>query len=489
MKAIISRYIFAAAVMFAGFAMQALDLPIKTVNGHMVYFYKVEKKESVYGIAKRLKLSREEIVRHNPSVNDGVKKGMELYFPVSEYAQIDSDELRKRAEEIDGDQDRIVGETDPQPAMMQKEPTIALLLPFGLDKAEQSRTNELALDFYKGFLIGADTLARRNGHVNIAAFDTESTSIALDSIMRLREVAEAAIIVAPNNQQALSSIAADAVATQTRVFNIFTVHDSLYLTNPMVIQANIPQKQMYKLAADAFITRYGAFTPVILRNTAGKNDKEAFVSYLNERLAERNIVPMVLEYENNLTMATLESLPTGAGEKYVMVPTSGSLAEFNRFAHTLKMFRDKISRVDIEAEDFDPLAPTPQVALFGYPDWTAFRGEALDMLHKLEVTLYSRFFDNFSGFAARNLENDFRYWYGSDIIESVPSQAILGFDTACCLIKNLRANNGVFDPEFPQIFEGVQSAFEFERTGEGYSNATLYILEYQPDGRISEQTI
>ena len=137
MKAIISRYIFAAAVMFAGFAMQALDLPIKTVNGHMVYFYKVEKKESVYGIAKRLNLSREEIVRHNPSVNDGVKKGMELYFPVSEYAQINSDELRERAEEIDGDRDRIVDETDPQPAMMQKEPTIALLLPFGQNSRAQ----------------------------------------------------------------------------------------------------------------------------------------------------------------------------------------------------------------------------------------------------------------------------------------------------------------------------------------------------------------
>lgn len=475
--------------MLAGFAVQALDLPIKTVNGRMVYFYKVEKKESVYGIAKRLHLSREEIVRHNPAVDDGVKKGMELYFPVSEYAQIDSDELRDKADGINGDGPELAADTVPEQAMMQKEPTIALLLPFGLDKAELSRTNELALDFYKGFMIGADTLARRSGHVNIAAFDTESPSLPLDSIMRRHEVASAAIIVAPNNQQDLAAIAADALAAQTRVFNVFTVHDSLYLTNPMVVQANIPQKQMYKLAADAFITRYGAYTPVILRNSAGKNDKEAFVAYLTERLAERGVVPQVMEYENNLTMANLETLPVGAGEKYVMLPCSGSLAEFNKFAHTLKMFRDRISMVDTEAEDYDPTAPLPQVALFGYPDWTAFRGEALDMLHKLGVTVYSRFFDNFSGFEARNLENDFRYWYGSEIIESVPSQATLGFDTACYLIKNLRANNGVYDPEFPQFFEGVQSAFEFEKTGEGYTNATLYILEYQPDGRISEQTI
>ena len=68
------------------FHAEALDLPVKVVKGTEVYYYKVNNNESVYGISKKLGIPREDIVRHNPSVADGVKRGMMLYFPVAEYA-------------------------------------------------------------------------------------------------------------------------------------------------------------------------------------------------------------------------------------------------------------------------------------------------------------------------------------------------------------------------------------------------------------------
>lgn len=129
------------------------------------------------------------------------------------------------------------------------------------------------------------------------------------------------------------------------------------------------------------------------------------------------------------------------------------------------------------------------MAVFGYPDWTAFRGDALDMLQRLEVTVYSRFFDDFEGFDARNIDSDFRRWYGSPMIESVPSQALLGFDAASCIIKNLRANEGTFNPSYPTVYQGIQSVFKFERSGEGFVNTSLYIIKYRPDGRIQSRTI
>ena len=73
-------------VVACALSVMALDLPVKTLNGTKYYYYKVKKNESVYGLSKKLGMSRDEIVRHNPAAADGIKKGMTLYFPYDEYA-------------------------------------------------------------------------------------------------------------------------------------------------------------------------------------------------------------------------------------------------------------------------------------------------------------------------------------------------------------------------------------------------------------------
>ena len=57
----------------------ALDLPVKTLKGTKYYYYKVKKNETVYGVSKKLGLTRDEIVSHNPAADDGIKKGMVLF--------------------------------------------------------------------------------------------------------------------------------------------------------------------------------------------------------------------------------------------------------------------------------------------------------------------------------------------------------------------------------------------------------------------------
>lgn len=480
MKLFLRRFILSLGALLLAIGATALDLPIKTVHGKKVYYYEVRNKESVYGISKKLGISRQDIVRHNPSVADGVKRGMMLYFPVDEFIEaVAEPEVLVEVEEV-ALTDTVVE--------IAKRPAVSLLLPFGLEAAEPSRRNKLALDFYKGFLLGADTLAARPGEVEVYVYDTESRPIA--EIMQEKAVQESAVIVSPDNQTALETIAAGADQTRSFVLNVFVVHDSLYASNPMVLQANIPQKDMYKLAVDAMMADFEGYTPVILRNTNGKNEKEAFTEYLAERYRNAGVEPLRIDYENNLLTADLEKLPVDNGQRYVAVPSSGSLAEFNKFVYVFKSFRDRLSAGGENSDEAatEQIEPA-RISLFGYPDWTAFRGDALDALHKTEATVYSRFLDNFSGFDARMLEGTFKRWYGTEIIESVPSQALLGYDTARFVIKNLRANDGAFNPCYPQRFEGIQSTFDFEKTDAGYYNTCLYIISYLPGGRISSRTL
>ena len=447
----------------------ALDLPTKTLNGTKYYYYKVKKNETVYGVSKKLGLTREEIVAHNPAADDGIKKGMILYFPYDDYSPEQQQQLAIEVEPEEPEEE----------VLAPKQASIAVLLPFGLTNEEPSRSNRLALDFYKGFLMAADTLASRSGALTITAIDTDVPAAELETALVQAAVREAAVIVAPDNEAVYNRLAASARDNGNYVLNVFIVADSLYAVNPQVLQANIPQRDMYRLAVDAFEQDFDGYTPVILRNRSGRNEKEAFVNYLIGRCSQRGVTPVEISYDGNLVAADLDVLPADAGQKYVMVPSSGSLAEFHKFAYVVKAMRDRLAAS----------AEGAAIEVFGYPDWTAFRGDNLDTLNKLEATVYSRFFDNFDSFDSKCLQGEFRRWYGSEIIESIPSQAVLGYDTGCFLIKNLRANDGAFNPLSPRTYNGMQSTFDFDKSDEGYFNSSLYIIKFNSNGTMISRVI
>lgn len=60
------------------------DLPIRVVNGQSYHYYEVASKETVYSICHRLGVSKEELIKFNPAVADGLRAGTVLFFPVEE---------------------------------------------------------------------------------------------------------------------------------------------------------------------------------------------------------------------------------------------------------------------------------------------------------------------------------------------------------------------------------------------------------------------
>jgi len=72
--------IVATAPVFAADA-AVKDLPVKSVNGHLYHYYQIPAKETVYSVCYKLGVTKEELIRYNPAVEDGLKVGMTVYFP------------------------------------------------------------------------------------------------------------------------------------------------------------------------------------------------------------------------------------------------------------------------------------------------------------------------------------------------------------------------------------------------------------------------
>ncbi|MDE6463072.1 MAG: hypothetical protein K2L16_00375, partial [Muribaculaceae bacterium] len=318
---------------------RALDLPVKTVNGRQYYYYRANNRESVHGLSKKLGISREMIVAYNPSVADGIKRGAILYFPVEDFAEDDIDTNDTIAADSVAVAEEAAADSVP---VIEKAPRALIALPFGLASGADSRQNKHSVDFYKGFMLAADTLADRSGAVEIEAVDLSSAASLPDSAV-LRSV----VAVLPEDDAVLAPLAGECEAAATYVLNLFNVRDTTYMTNPYMMQANIPAAIMYRKAAEGLMQEYDGYIPVIIRSTTGRNEKEPFTDYLAALCDSLGREYIRIDYDGSLTSSDLAVLENDAALSYVFVPSSGTLAEFNRFAYALRNFRDSlVARVE-----------------------------------------------------------------------------------------------------------------------------------------------
>lgn len=94
-----NKIIYTVCSLLLAFGLNAaaqLNLPIRNIGGKDYYYRQVKKKETIYGISKELGITKDNIVKYNPSVASGLKKDQILYFPVSVFGEKSADGITSR---------------------------------------------------------------------------------------------------------------------------------------------------------------------------------------------------------------------------------------------------------------------------------------------------------------------------------------------------------------------------------------------------------
>ena len=595
-----SRFTIAAILMGAAsvFALHAAvkDLPVKTVNGRLYHYYEVPAKETVYSLCYKLDISKDEMIRHNPSVADGLRAGMTLFFLVEESAEtavqpsaaqgrVISHHVQK-GETIFGiahkygvnteaviEQNPVlknglkagqtiqitvpgtavepkVAESAPaQPAQEQpagvkgyivkkketfysiavanglsvaaleaanpgvtslkegqvlnipvrevpaetvadasaaptgdksvaeaaadsvtvaaadKSVSLAVMLPFMLNEESPSKNACRYTEFYKGLLLAVDSLRNNGTPIHVTAYDTEGSVLKVREALTDSTFRRHNAIIAPDNSAQMAILAEYGKNNNVKVVNTFIVRDDSYLTNPDMVQANLPSQLMYRKAIDALMERFENATPVFLNIKGTTGDKADFVGELRKSLDAKGKTYMEVEADGRLTVADLKPLP--ADGNYVFVPATGRQADLNKLMPGIIEWRDQ--------------AVTPTVQLFGYPEWTTFRGETLENMHNLNTTVYSRFYTDEESTRTKDIDARYKQWYGARMENAVPRLGLLGFDTGMFVIPYM-LNGG-------DKYDGVQNGYYLVRSGEngGAYNDALYFVTFRP-GNVTDKT-
>ncbi len=553
-----------ASQMWAGIVS---ELPTIRVNGKVMYYYDTQSGDNIYSVAEKLGVSVEEIRAYNPSVSDGVKPRMRLFFPsdiatskkgdstgplthvvakgesiygIARQHSLTMDELislnpaaangittgmRLRLRKDDDaasvapaksspsatitsrpSAETTTAPANPAPeetaetlptegpatsesveytytttdiaassdsvALPAREMNVAIILPFLLEEENIGRQTQLYTEFYKGFLLAADTLnLPGRTPVKLHAYDSSASLDTVLSIMRRPEMATMDLIVAPDNLTHLEAIAKS--ARGALILNVFAVKDSSYVSMPGMIQTNIPHDAMYSHAIEGFIDRFPTATPVFLSRAGGRTDKEEFTEQLKEQFTMSGRDFLTIDFDGYLADADLEHLDPTINS-YVFIPMSGSRDEFLRILHALKTFKGR-------AMDSDA------VQLFGYPEWATFRGEQFDEICDLTTTIYSRYSPVEHDPDAAAVNDAFRRAYGEGVLDKqMPVLGILGYDTGRMVIEGMRTMAG--KDYFPTEFSGIQSGIRLEKSGEegGLFNNAIFIISYRQGGNIEK---
>ncbi|MDE5688789.1 MAG: LysM peptidoglycan-binding domain-containing protein [Paramuribaculum sp.] len=423
--------------------------------------------ETFYSIAHTHGITVEELEKANPEVGL-LSKGTVLVIPDAATPFVPAESRNELAGAVNSADS--ADETEYAPATID----IALTLPLMLSMNEQPRQAQLYTEFYKGFLVGVDSMRRCGSPINLQVYDTSGSSDTLRSILSNPALKAAKVIIAPDNEAQLAMLGEYGAANGIDVLNLFVVKDMSYLTNPHLMQGNIPHSAMYSKAIEGMLTRFGTYTPVILSRVDGPDDKAEYISALKRTLSARGVSYKEIVYESSLKDADLDSLDvTGM---YAFIPESGKQAELNRVLPAIIKFKNRTTQAD-------------PVRVFGYPEWTTFRGETLLNMHKVNTIVYSRFFTVPEDPAVKAVENKYRDWYGVPMANFVPRQGLFGYDTAMFLINALRSGNA--GSELPAKWFGVQNGFDFIRVGQGGGlvNDELYFINYRPSGLIDKYSL
>ncbi|MCM1077301.1 MAG: LysM peptidoglycan-binding domain-containing protein [Bacteroides sp.] len=452
--------------------------------------YIVKKKETLYSIANAHGVTVAQLEAANPGISV-LREGQVLTIPahtpaaspiaessvtespiVAETVVAENSESAARPDTVarnNGVPTVSVDELAAASGVAQQgtELSVAIVLPFMLNEETPSKSAQRYTEFYKGFLIAADSLRNNGSPVRISVYDTEGSTSKLNEIIANPELRTHRLIIAPDDIEHLALLGEYGRMNGIKVLNDFIVRDTIYQTNPALMQANIPSALMLEKGVNAMADRMTYSLPVFLNLTDGANDKGEFVDALKKRLDEKGIAYKTINVDGRLMAANLKEL--SADGNYTFIPTSGRQSDVNRLLPGIIEWRDEVE--------------LPAVKVVGYPEWITFRGETLANMHNLNTLVYSRFFDDESNWRTRKLDSRFKEWYGAGMENAVPRQGLLGFDTGMFVLNYLKNPSVKYD--------GVQNGFQFvSREGNaGDYNSMLYLINYRPGGLIEKTTL
>lgn len=447
---------------------QVEEAPVQEIT------YTIQKKETMYSLCRKFKVSSYELIKLNPQLKSGVKAGVEIKVPVKDDAVASKTENKASTESfIQSESEVNALLSAPKSTRALNQLKVALLLPFNPSK--KTAASSRFIEYYEGMLLAVDSLQNQGLSLDLSVYDTGEGTSRIREILTGETLPNADLIIGAVQNDQIKMIADFAKEHHIKYVIPFTSKNDDVLSNNFVFQVNTPHSYLYSKAAERGRKLF-ANDHIIFVNIHDKEEKKPFIKAFQEELKDHQVPFKEIEYNGETFAQDLESLYMADQVRNVIIPTSSSLEALQKIKTPLRMLAE--TKTDYS------------ISLFGYPEWQTYVREALDDFYALDTYIYTNFYaDNLSK-PMQDFYNKFKTWYSKDLINTYPKYGILGFDTGMFFFGAMKKYGVNFEEELDNIhYPSIQTGFDFHRVNNwgGFINTQIFIVHYNKDFTVTRE--
>lgn len=432
--------------------------------------YTIGKKETMYSLCRKFKISSTELIRRNPELKRGLKAGMVIKIPVEAQETV--------TREAATPEESVVNALLSAPKNSRHLSTIkaALMLPFMTEEKTPSAATQRFIEYYEGLLLAIDSLRGQGCSIQLSVYDTGDGVKKIREILKEDDLQDVNLIIGAVHSNQIAPVAEFAKKKGIKYVIPFTSKNDDVLSNAAVFQVNTPHSYLYSKAAEAGCDLFSDYQ-IILLETPDKEEKKEFVKAFKAEMEARGVPYRQLAYQPQTFAADMEAA-LAADKRNVVVPTSGSLDVLNKIKSPLRMLAET--------------KPEYGLTLFGYPEWQTYTRDCLEDFYALNTYIYSNFYaDNLSP-EVHNFYAKYKNWYSKNLINTYPKYGILGFDTGMFFLGAMCREGMDFENKLDRIqYPSIQTGFDFHRVNNwgGFINTQLFIVHYKNDYTVTRTEV
>ena len=433
---VIVRYLALILILF-------MPLTIAGQTAKWREMYKVKKKDTVYGIAKKYGLTIEDLRNANPDMKlEGyaLKKGDYIFIPFASTAQTSASAVNPKALRV------------------------GVMLPLHDADGDGKRMTE----YYRGLLLAVDEL-RGEGvstdiHTwNVAASDNISTFLADPAVK------SCSIIFGPLYTPQVRPLADFCHSNGIKLVIPFSISSNEVLTNPSVFQVYETPDQFNNLSIEAFLQRFKGAHAIFIDCNDTTSRKGIFTLGLRRRLEQAGGRYSI----TNLTSSDkMFAKCFSHSQNNVVVLNTGRSPELNTALAKLNKLTASV--------------PGLKVSLFGYTEWLIYTKVYADLFYKYDTYIPTAAFYNAFSSRTQAVEAQYLRWFGTGMMYALPRFALTGYDHAQFFLRGLlRQGKSFTGARNESTWQPLQTPLNFKRMGNGgMQNTSFLLIHYKNDRTI-----
>ena len=430
--------------------------PEKVVKTH-----KVARRETLYSLSKRYGVTVEELNEANPHIRKGLKAGQLITIPQkSEPAEVAKPQPtpvvseKVVVEKPQSEQPLVVEKSAEEPKVVVSETfktlssgdraEVALLLPLG----SEEKPSQNYLDFYRGFLIGLDSV-RMSGHsVNLNLYNTAHDYNRVSEIISSGALNKANLVVGPVYEDELIPVATAlrgkgipivsplANLTQTTSGNVFQMSPSPTTKLDKVRNMFDGSKRVVIISTDNVDKEFDAEVRSMLKDTSyvvehkyiyehpsiiEKREKER--EKMREKLREEGVADSLMMIDDTPSPSDMSPLLRGE-EPTVIAITADNEIDVDRILAAVASANIALTARSQKVAPF---------VVYGNNRWNRYRNIDRAILFANNVTMLSTYHARRSEPVIKRFDKRFVEEFGT-----LPSlYAYRGYDAAVVFVKSL----------------------------------------------------